>query len=153
MISASIAIVNSGRPPRLRATLFAATASFLVLVGCVAGVGCSLAATPEAAKEPLITSILKQFVRVYSLDRNSKGRTFTVVLKRFEVDDEQTYAIIEEDETFWVIALPALAKRNVGVAEPLVGQEFPLGKVRPELIAQVRENPVIRQFVVPSSPP
>jgi hypothetical protein len=58
-------------------------------------------------KDEVLTRALYQFEVGHSIDPKTVGKTLTVVIKDFSLEDEETYAIVEEDKEFWIITLPA----------------------------------------------
>jgi len=70
------------------------------------------------------------------------------MIKDFSFGDKETYAIVVEDERFWVIYLPTRMEKY----EPrgtACCKDFPLKKVRKELVSITRAKALKRQFTVP----
>ncbi|MGH7404255.1 MAG: hypothetical protein ACREJA_00045 [Candidatus Methylomirabilales bacterium] len=147
---------GSGRAkPPLGRKIFPLVISFGVLVGG------ALTSPPRLApmgsnrdfKEALIERMLTSLGDLYSTNLKLRGKTFDVVIRDFSPeDDEETYAIIDELERFWVINLPGKTKwKTLGVEGICVCKELSLRKVREDLVSATRNNGLRRQFTVPGS--
>lgn len=102
----------------------------------------------EKAKEIVIQDILKKLAALYYVFAQDRGKTFAVIIKDFSLEDEKTFAVVD-DKAFWVIILPARMKKDLGEESVGIGQEFALKKVRKDLIALTRAKGLKRQFTVP----
>ncbi|TLY24396.1 MAG: hypothetical protein E6K64_06885, partial [Nitrospirae bacterium] len=58
----------------------------------------------EAAqgKEDVIKGILGNFQLSYYFDKENRGKAFSLLIKDFDLDDDETYAISENEKRFWV---------------------------------------------------
>ena len=97
----------------------------------------------------MLRQTVEEFQRLFYNDRNKRGKTFAVIIKDFGVDDEETYAIVDQTSRFYMISLWAYESRDQGVERVCVCSESSIGKVREELVAQTRSKGIRRQFTVP----
>jgi hypothetical protein len=82
-----------------------------------------------------------------------RGKTFEVLIKDFSLQDEETYAIVEERDDFWVISLPAERKELFGTDDICVCRVLSLRKVTRDVVNNTRNNAIVRKFTVPNSVP
>jgi len=138
---------------RARSRLLLLCLGLLALSALIALPRLAAAENGDSAKEAIVAQILEQFKGLYYGDPIClcRGKTFSIVIKNFRLDDEKTYAIIDENKRFWVIDLPAKVKQAFGVAEPFIGEEFPLRQVREKFVSATRAEGLLRQFTVPIS--
>jgi hypothetical protein len=99
-------------------------------------------------KEDIIQGVLGNFQLFYYSDKENRGRTFSLVIKDFDLDDEETYAISEKEKRFWVIDLQQVRDKH-GMLTGICCKEFPLRKVREELVMATRAKGLKRPFTVP----
>ena len=109
----------------------------------------SFEASSVKTKEDLIDDILTDLGRVYFVDLDKRGRTYDVLIKDFSSDDDETYAIVEELDRFWIIILPKQLKKNIGVEEVCACRDFDLSKVRKDLVDITRTHGLRMRFTVP----
>lgn len=100
-------------------------------------------------KGEIIARIMQQLENTYSIDPKLTGRTLTAVIKDFSLDDEETYAIVEEMEKFWIITLPVRWDTLHGYYGTHVGPSHKVELVRKELVSLTREQGIIFYFTVP----
>lgn len=99
-------------------------------------------------KDEVLADILYQFEVGYSIDPKMVGKTLTVVIKDFSLEDEETYAIVEEDKDFWIITLPVKWHQLHGYYGAYVGVSHKANLVRKELVSTTREHGTIFYFTV-----
>jgi hypothetical protein len=102
-------------------------------------------------KARLLEEIIKQFQRDHYVDPTKRGKTYQVLIKDFAIEDEQTYAIEDQLDRFWIITLPRRLDKDAGVEDVCVCQDFPVSEVRPDLVAMTLEKGIWKQFTVPIS--
>lgn len=100
-------------------------------------------------KDVMLRQTVEEFQRLFYNDPNKRGKTFDVIIKDFGVDDEETYAIVDQISRFYMISLWAYESKDQGVERVCVCSESSIGRVREDLIAQTRSKGIPRQFTVP----
>jgi hypothetical protein len=114
--------------------------------------GIAVGASLPKTKDDFINDILSQLKGSYSGDPLLAGKTFRVDIKDFSLDDEETYALVEGLDDFWIIVLPMKWKKLYGTDQELcVCRSHKLQFVRKELVRATLTNSVVRQFTVPKS--
>jgi len=126
----------------------------LVVVTCHSLLGTALGASLLKTKDDFINDILSQLKGSYFVDPLLAGKTFRVDIKDFSLADDETYAIVEGLDDFWIIVLPAETKKIYGTDQELcVCRSHKVKFVRKELVEVTRQNSLVRQFTVPKEWP
>lgn len=101
----------------------------------------------SAIKEEIIRGILIDLQLEFYVNPSLRGKSFEAVIKDFSPDDEQTYAIIDELNSFFVISISD--KKKNPVCGTACSKVLKLNKVKKGLVALTRERALQRQFTVP----
>jgi hypothetical protein len=99
-------------------------------------------------KDEVLADVLYQFEAEYSIDPKMVGKILTVVIKDFFLEDEETYAIVEEKKDFWIITLPVRWHQLHGYYGAYVGRSHKTNLVRKELVSMTREQGTVFYFTV-----
>jgi len=101
-------------------------------------------------KNEVIQGILKDFQNMYFENPKHRGKEFFIIIKDFDLGDKETYAIIDKEKRFWIISLPEKNDKYVlkGFA---CCEDYPLGKVRDELVTITRKKRIKQKFTVPAA--
>jgi len=102
-------------------------------------------------KDDVLARALYQFEVGYSIDPKLVGKTLTIVIKDFSLEDEETYAIVEEEKEFWIITLPRRWNELHGYYGVFVGRSHKVNLVRKELVSVTREQGTV--FYATVQPP
>lgn len=101
-------------------------------------------------KADFISDILVQLANSYSVDPLVTGKTFTVIIKDFNLEDAETYALVEGIGEFWIVVLPAERKKIYGTDQELcVCRSYPVARVTKDVVEMTRKMGFVRQFTVP----
>ncbi len=103
-------------------------------------------------KDVVIADVLYQLEGLYSLDPKRTGKTLTVVIKDFSLEDDETYAIVEEHKDFWIITLPVRWNTLHGYYGVCVCISHKTKLVRKELVSTTIEEGTVLYFNVPPPP-
>jgi len=124
---------------------------FLIAV-CMIGVLISFnevrAGETDHWKEETIRGILSDLQLMYYANPKYRGKTFEVVIKDFKPGEKETYVIIDQLKRFFVMNLQD-EKEKYKLCGFACSQDFPLGKVKKNLVTDTRTNGLSRQFRIP----
>ncbi len=97
-------------------------------------------------KEKIIQGVLGHLQYLYFNSPERHGKTYKVTIKDFDLHDEKTYAITDEDNTFWIIFL---SEEESTPDRFFCCNEFRLDHVRKDLVTITRDKGLQFQFTVP----
>jgi len=103
-------------------------------------------------KDEVLADVLYQFEAEYSIDPKMVGKILTVIIKDFSLEDEETYAIVEEEKEFFIITLPVRWNQLHGYYGACVCRSHKTKLVRKELVSMTREQGTVFYFTVRPSP-
>jgi hypothetical protein len=99
--------------------MWIAVLSLAATLACQWITGIAECAGLPKTKDDFINDILSQLKGSYSVDPLLAGQTFRVDIKDFSPTDDETYAVVERLDDFWIIVLPAERKKIYGTDQEL----------------------------------
>lgn len=114
---------------------------------CNLQVGVAAEVSASKAKATIVNEIVMQLEHWYASDPSFQGRTITVIIKDFSLNDEETYAIIEDINAFWIVSLPAERRKLFGTEDVCVCRALNFDKVERTLAEDIRRNGIVRKFI------
>lgn len=124
--------------------------AFLLIFACQSDSALNSAGTSAlSTKEDYINEILSQLGKLYYSNPMVRGKQFEVLIRDFSLNDDETYAIVDALDNFWLINLPVGRKKTFGTEGISVWKSFSIDNVEKTAIDETRKKAIKRQFTVP----